>query len=471
MKLDSMFLVGFIQVFLIHESLSVIEYDKSSQNDKGSFLWRVESTPPSYFFGTIHVPYTRVWDAIPNNAKQAFAASKRVFFELDLTKPHIISTLSACQLLPKNRHLSQEIPSDLYARLKIHMDYVRTVMPTWVTKEQKRKGIDAQYLFSAITANWERKRPIWVTLLVNSLTQSDISSRAYPVLDLYLSQLAVKNRKRVSAVETVEEQCSPLNKLNKTLVAFALEHTLKQQENLRLGVKTSFFSTDDLISHYRNGNLDAVIFNQETIMFPSLAHDKASNDNWEPLTEHEKALASSIDDFFRQNMIDARNKRMASRVINLLVQHPGTPFFFAFGAAHFVGENTVLDYVESAGFTIKHIGPNETLPELFSMRGVSPDGRNTVQGTFDDLSEEEKTRAYLQFLQYHQQLEQENETKRFQQMLNKDHRDLETRGNENNDNGVNSDWGGGINSSNDTIHANILIFLFSFIAAVVFHFE
>ena len=55
---------------------------------------------------------------------------------------------------------------------------------------------------------------------------------------------------------------------------------------------------------------------------------------------------------------------------------------------------------------------------LFSMRGVSPDGRNTVQGTFDDLSEEEKTRAYLQFLQYHQQLEQENETKKFQQMLN-----------------------------------------------------
>ena len=56
-------------------------------------------------------------------------------------------------------------------------------------------------------------------------------------------------------------------------------------------------------------------------------------------------------------------------------------------------------------------------------------------------------------------------------MLNKDHRDLETRGNENNDNVVNSDLGGGINSSNDTIHANILIFLFSFIAAIVFHFE
>jgi len=473
MKLEFLFLLlGFIQVFLIQESLSVIEYDKNSQNDKGSFLWRVESTPPSYFFGTIHVPYTRVWDAIPNNAKQAFAASKRVFFELDLTKPHVISSLSACQLLPKHRHLSQEIPSDLYARLKIHMEYVRTVMPNWVTKEQKRKGIDADYLFSAITANWERKRPIWVTMLVNSLTQSDISSRA-TVLDIYLSQLAVKNRKRVSAVETVQEQCSPLNQLNKTLVSFALEHTLKQQENLRLGVKTPYFSTDDLIHHYRNGNLDAVIFNQETMMFPSLAQDKTS-DHWgEPLTKEEKALATSIDNFFRYHMIDARNKRMASRVINLLVQHPGTPFFFAFGAAHFVGENTILDYVESAGFTIKHIGPNETLPELFSMRGVSPDGRNTVQGTFDDLSEEEKTRAYLQFLQYHQQLEQENETKRFQQMLNKDHKDLEVgTGNNGENNGSTNGWIGGTNSSSAKLQTNtILIFMYTFIAAtIVFQF-
>merc|ERR1719219_2708876 len=117
-------------------------------------------------------------------------------------------------------------------------------------------------------------------------------------------------------------------------------------------------------------------------------------------------------------MIYERNKRMASRVVNMLVQHPRTSFFFALGAAHFIGENTVLDYVESAGFTVKHIAPNETLPELFTMRGISPNGRNTVQGTFDDLSDEEKTRAYLQFLQYHQQLEQENETKKFQEMLN-----------------------------------------------------
>ena len=48
---------------------------------------------------------------------------------------------------------------------------------------------------------------------------------------------------------------------------------------------------------------------------------------------------------------------------------------------------------------------------------TDPGNKNTVQGTFEDLSEEEKTRALLQFLQYHQQLEQESETKRFKEMI------------------------------------------------------
>lgn len=71
---------------------------------------------------------------------------------------------------------------------------------------------------------------------------------------------------------------------------------------------------------------------------------------------------------------------------------------------------------------------------LFAMTGgIGSNGRNTVQGTFDDLSEEEKTRAYLQFLQYHQQLEQENKTKRFQQMLNRDHGEQFFNSNQDND--------------------------------------
>jgi uncharacterized protein YbaP (TraB family) len=42
-----------------------------------TFLWRIATSPPSYFFGTIHVPYTRVWGAVADNAKKAFQHSDK----------------------------------------------------------------------------------------------------------------------------------------------------------------------------------------------------------------------------------------------------------------------------------------------------------------------------------------------------------------------------------------------------------
>jgi len=80
------------------------------------------------------------------------------------------------------------------------------------------KGLYADYLFEAITSNWERKRPAWVMLMVNSLTEADIRTRGMPVLDLHLARQAAVLGKSVGAVEKVEEQCNPLNSLNTTQV-------------------------------------------------------------------------------------------------------------------------------------------------------------------------------------------------------------------------------------------------------------
>lgn len=106
------------------------------------------------------------------------------------------------------------LPRDLYWRLKRHLDYVKLMMPSWMTPAQRGKGLYADYLFNAIAGNWERKRPVWVMLMVNSLTETDVRSRGVPVLDLYLAQQAEKMRKSTGAVERVEEQCHPLNGLN-----------------------------------------------------------------------------------------------------------------------------------------------------------------------------------------------------------------------------------------------------------------
>ncbi|XP_066472814.1 metalloprotease TIKI1 isoform X3 [Tiliqua scincoides] len=267
------------------------------QSELNSFLWTIKRDPPSYFFGTIHVPYTRVWDFIPENSKKAFQQSHIVYFELDLTDPYTISALTSCQLLPQGENLQDVLPRDIYRRLKRHLEYVKLMMPSWMTPDQRGKGLYADYLFNAIAGNWERKRPVWVMLMVNSLTEVDIKSRGVPVLDLYLAQEAERLRKRTGAVEKVEEQCHPLNGLNFSQVPNFINATLPP---------------------------------------------------------HERITAQEIDNYFRQELIYKRNERMGKRVKNLLEEYPDKSFFFAFGAGHFMGNNTVIDVLRREGYAVEH---------------------------------------------------------------------------------------------------------------------
>lgn len=317
-----------------------------SQSDLNSFLWTIKRDPPAYMFGTIHVPYTRVWDFIPDNSKRAFRESSSVYFELDLTDPYTISALASCQMLPHGENLQDVLPRDLYRRLKRHLEYVKVMMPYWMTPDQRGKGLYADYLFNAIAGNWERKRPVWVMLMVNSLTETDIRSRGVPVLDLYLAQEAERMRKRTGAVERVEEQCHPLNGLNFSQVVFALNQTLLQHESLRAGSFQAPYTTEDLIKHYNCGDLNAVIFNHDTSQLPNFINTT--------LPPHEQVTAQEIDSYFRQELIYKRNERMAKRVMALLRENRDKSFFFAFGAGHFLGNHTVIDVLKRGGFEVEH---------------------------------------------------------------------------------------------------------------------
>ncbi|KAF3702182.1 Metalloprotease TIKI1 [Channa argus] len=335
------------------------------QTDLNSFLWTIKRDPPSYFYGTIHVPYTRVWDFIPENSKHAFQESNIVYFELDLTDPYTISALTSCQLLPQGENLQDVLPRDIYRRLKRHLEYVKLMMPLWMTPDQRGKGLYADYLFNAIAGNWERKRPVWVMLMVNSLTEADIKTRGVPVLDLYLAQEAERMRKKTGAVEKVEEQCHPLNGLNFSQVIFALNQTLLQQESLRAGSLQVPYTTEDLIRHYNCGDLNSIIFNHDTSQVP--------NFNNVTLPPSEQVTAQEIDSYFRQELIYKRNERMGRRVKALLEEHPDKSFFFAFGAGHFLGNNTVIDVLRRQGYEVEHTPAGQPINRRPSLRPESED--------------------------------------------------------------------------------------------------
>uniref|UniRef100_A0A5F9DPL3 Metalloprotease TIKI n=1 Tax=Oryctolagus cuniculus TaxID=9986 RepID=A0A5F9DPL3_RABIT len=333
------------------------------QSDLNSFLWTIKRDPPSYFFGTIHVPYTRVWDFIPDNSKEAFQHSSIVYFELDLTDPYTISALTSCQMLPQGENLQDVLPRDIYCRLKRHLEYVKLMMPSWMTPDQRGKGLYADYLFNAIAGNWERKRPIWVMLMVNSLTEVDIKSRGVPVLDLFLAQEAERLRKQTGAVEKVEEQCHPLNGLNFSQVIFALNQTLLQQESLRAGSLQIPYTTEDLIKHYNCGDLSSVIFSHDSSQVPNFINAT--------LPPQERITAQEIDSYFRRELIYKRNERMGKRVKALLEEFPDKGFFFAFGAGHFMGNNTVLDVLRREGYEVEHAPAGRPLNKEKSRRPLS----------------------------------------------------------------------------------------------------
>ncbi|CAH8663070.1 unnamed protein product [Schistosoma curassoni] len=201
---------------------------QSTSKQKNTFLWKISTKPTSFLFGTLHVAYTHVWSQIDPVVKTSFAQSDIVYFELDLTNPVTLAELSDCQVLPKNQTITNLLKPDLIKRLDRYLNNLRHMINVWIEPEKK---VFASYLYETLTKDWKEKRPIWLLLLLNSLTRSEIFDRGVPVLDLFLAQEAQRLGKQHGAVEQVNDQCEPLNRINVHQVTFALEITLNNLEN------------------------------------------------------------------------------------------------------------------------------------------------------------------------------------------------------------------------------------------------
>ncbi|KAL1273520.1 hypothetical protein QQF64_026334 [Cirrhinus molitorella] len=137
------------------------------------------------------------------------------------------------------------------------------------------------------------------------------------------------------------------------MVIFALNQTLLQQESLRAGSLQVPYTTEDLIKHYNCGDLNSIIFNHDTSQVPNFKNVT--------LPPSEQVTAQEIDRYFRQELIYKRNERMGRRVKALLEEHPDKTFFFAFGAGHFLGNNTVIDVLRREGYEVEHTPAGQKL--------------------------------------------------------------------------------------------------------------
>ena len=121
------------------------------------------------------------------------------------------------------------------------------------------------------------------------------------------------------------------------MAAFVLDQALLPQKAAQDGIKNG----------YLTGNF--------SLPFNDLEVLESKFDDSE-----EQALYASYQDYMKRNLFTLRDKRMASRIHDLLLHHPTTSFFFSFGAGHFVGPASVRHHLEELGYTITHVKRNET---------------------------------------------------------------------------------------------------------------
>ena len=186
--------------------------------NQNSFLWKVDSTPPVYLFGTVHLPYDTLWDAIPDNVKTAFSSSGDIFLELQLSDKETSNSLQECQLLSNNRTIDRVLSPELVTRIEQYLEKIRTLFQAWIDEDPvsslfRGGGSYSDHLFSAVTHDWKRKKPIWVLSLIGSLTEENIRQRKKPVLDRFLDNAARALGKNLKPLEGVNDHCQPLNRL------------------------------------------------------------------------------------------------------------------------------------------------------------------------------------------------------------------------------------------------------------------
>ncbi|XP_043859013.1 metalloprotease TIKI2-like [Dromiciops gliroides] len=135
--------------------------------------------------------------------------------------------------------------------------------------------------------------------------------------------------------------------------AVCAESNSAPHESLRAGSLQAPTPRKTSLKHYNCGDLNAVIFNHDASQLPNFINTT--------LPPHEQATAQEIDSYFRQELIYKRNERMGRRVMALLRENGDKSFFFAFGAGHFLGNNTVIDVLRQAGFEVEHTPPGKAV--------------------------------------------------------------------------------------------------------------
>jgi len=282
----------------------------ATEPTENPFLWMIETNPPSFLYGTVHVPDERVL-ALPGVVDAALDASDAVYTEIPMDTATQMAAASAF-MLPTGTTLRDRLPDDLYARVDAFLS---------------SKGLSIAF--------FQQMKPYALATQIMMLDYVDeLMSGAQP-LDAALAARAGDAGKDVRALETIEEQIHVFESLTDDeeveLLAVTLDHMEKGEE--------SPGGMESLVTAYLSGDEDRLV----KISFEYF-------EEGDPLTEK-----------FMKVAVDDRNVRMTERIIEKLHQEPGRVHFFAIGALHYPMEMGILALLDREGYEVTRVTAEDAL--------------------------------------------------------------------------------------------------------------
>lgn len=291
-------------VFPLQASLAETQTPKTST--QVPILWKLDTQPSSWLFGTIHLPDPRV-NKLPLPAQVVFDQSDVVLTEIPMESADI-AVIANMMKRRDGKSLRSIIPTDLYQRLDKHFQSFS--LPIQLFNDMKLWAIYA------------------------SLPMLPTQSK-YPTsiaLDKHIYQQAKLKGKIAGGLESAAEQASYFDRFTHKEQVILLKETLDIIEADKQREKSTI---DLMLEWYLSGGK-----NHLTDLMASIT----------PI-DNDKALEKKVTDI----LLIERNKIMAERIVNSLKNRPNKTHFIAIGAGHLSEEENIPFYLEKLGIKAEKV--------------------------------------------------------------------------------------------------------------------
>lgn len=269
-------------------------------------LWRIETATPQYLFGTVHIPDPRVTTLHPE-VEQAFAESEIVLTELRLDMSTMTAAAQA-SLLPANQSLSKMLTLAQLQQLKVELNAISSVL---------QPGM------------FDRLKP-WAMATQLALLPIQLKHPGVPALDYQLAQRAEAEGKRNEGLEQLQEQLGVFD-------------GLKPAEQIAL------------LQDSLNGLAKARKEGKDPMELLTQAYLRGDEAGLQQVMKSLEGEQTPLNDRLMKALIDDRNQTMANRLVARFKAKPDTRHFVAVGAAHLVGEKSVIALLQKQGYRVTRI--------------------------------------------------------------------------------------------------------------------